>query len=139
MTQLGKQSTRFSFFLNPYQDARFTSCPRCRANTRLRKLPLVVHVDPLNPVALNKTCRYCAGCDLLIVHQNDLEVQLAHLFSSRAPDLVGHDYLVIGTLDRPVWQRGLQNPLTIENMLDNLHDFKEVLRFELAQWWTRNE
>ena len=135
MTQLGKQPARYGFFLNPYQEARFTSCPRCRAKTRLRKIPLVIHVDPMNPIALNKTCRYCDVCDLLIVHQDELEIQLAHLFATRAPELVGNDYLVIGTLDRPVWHRSRANPLTIQEMLDDLHDFKEVLRFELRRGW----
>ena len=135
MAQLGKQPARYSFFLNPYQDARFTSCPRCRAKTRIRKIPLVIHVDPMNPIALNKTCRYCDVCDLLIVHQDELEVQLAHLFATRAPELVGNDYLVIGTLNRPVWQRSRENPVTIQEMLDNLHDFNEVLRFELRRGW----
>ena len=135
MAQLGKQPARYIFFLNPYQDARFTSCPRCRAKTRLRKLPLVIHVDPKNPVAINRTCRYCDVCDLLIVHQDELEAQLAHLFATRAPELVGNHYLVLGTFDRPVWHRSMQNPLTIKEMLDNLHDFKEVLHFKLAQRW----
>jgi len=27
----------------------------------VRKLPLVIHVEPLNPVALNKSCRYSPG------------------------------------------------------------------------------
>ena len=139
MKQLGKQLPRYSFFLNPYQDARFTSCPRCGAKTRIRKVPLVIHVDPRNPVALNKSCRYCDVCDLLIVHQDELEAQLVHLFGTRAPELSGNDYLVIGTLDRPVWQRSRQDPLTIQGMVDNLHDFKEVLRFEPVQRWVLNE
>jgi hypothetical protein len=135
MRQLGKQPARYSFFLNPYQDVRFTACPRCRAKTLLRKIPLVIHIDPQNPIALNKTCRYCDACDLLIVHQDELEVQLSHFFADHAPEIVGPDYLVLGTFDRPVWQRGRRTALTIQEMLDNLHDFREVLRFELRQEW----
>jgi hypothetical protein len=132
MKQLGKQPARFSFFLNPYQDARFTWCPRCRGRTRILKFPLVIHVDPKNPVVLNKTCRYCDVCDLLIVHRDELEQQLALLFTHRAPELVGNDYLVIGTMDRPVYELSRKKPLTILEMLDNLHDFKEVLQFKLV-------
>ncbi len=139
MTQLGKQPPRFSFFLNPYQDLRFTSCPRCGTKTRLRKLPLVIHVDPQNPVALNKTCRYCDVCDLLIVHQDELEAQLVFLFSTRAPELIGNDYLVLGTLDRDVWRQSRKDPLPIPGMVDNLHDFKEVLEFEPAPRWVFKE
>lgn len=139
MKQLGKQPPRYSFFLNPYQDLRFTSCPRCGAKTRIRKVPLVIHVDPRNPVALNKSCRYCDVCDLLIVHQDELEAQLAYLFLARAPELIGNDYLVIGTFDRSVWKQGRQDPWTTQGMVDNLHDFKEVLRFEPVQRWVPNE
>ncbi len=28
-TQLGKQPPRYRFFLNPYEDMRFTRCPQC--------------------------------------------------------------------------------------------------------------
>jgi hypothetical protein len=135
MKQLGKQPPRYSFFLNPYEDARFTRCPRCNAKTRTRKVPLVIHVDPLNPVALNKTCRYCDVCDLLIVHQDELEAQLAHLFASHGPEVIGNDYLVIGTFDRPTWKQGRQTTLTIQEMVDELHDFREVLRFEPVGGW----
>src|SRR5258708_9240131 len=121
LSQLGKQPPRYRFFLNPYQDVRFTTCPICRAKMRQRKLPLVIHVDPLNPVALNKTCRYCPACDLLIAHQDDLEAFLAAFFAEHNPAVVGKDYLVIGTLDRSVWQRGTQSPLPIREMVEHLH------------------
>ncbi len=129
-TRLGKQPPRYSFFLNPYPDVRFTRCPKCGGKTLQRKLPLVIHVDPRNPVSINKTCRYCPTCDLLIAHQHEIEAQLALLFARRDPSLIGNDYLVIGTQDRADWRRGMKTPLTIQEMLDSLHDFTEVLRFE---------
>ena len=130
--RLGEQPPRYSFFLNLYTDVRFTSCPKCGNRTRQRKLPLVIHVDPRNPVAINKTCRYCPTCDLLIAHKNEIEQQLALLFTRHNPALMGNDYLVIGTQDRADWRRGMKTPLTIQEMLDSLHDFEEVLRFEPA-------
>src|SRR6266700_5615395 len=72
----GKQPPRYRFFLNPYTDVRFTTCPQCRGKTSQRKLPLVIHIDPMQLVALNKTCRYCPRCDLLIAHQDELEAWL---------------------------------------------------------------
>ena len=131
-TRLGKQPPRYSFFLNPYPDVRFTRCPKCGGKTLQRKLPLVIHVDPRNPVSINKTCRYCPTCDLLIAHQHEIEAQLALLFARLDPSLIGNDYLVIGTQDRADWRRGMKTPLTIQEMLDSLHDFTEVLRFEPA-------
>jgi len=138
MKKLGKLPRRYDFFLNPYQDWRFSRCPKCDEKTRLRKFPLVIHVDPRNPVALNKSCRYCPACDLIIAHQDEIETQLTILFSERAPDLVGNDYLVIGTMDRAVWRQSLKDPIPIGELLDNVHIFRQVLRFEPEHYgWVR--
>ena len=133
--RLGKQSPRYRFFLNPYPEVRCTVCPSCHAKTRRRKLPLVIHVDPLNPVALNKTCRYCPACDLLIAHRDEVEALLVAIFEERNPEVIGNDYLVIGTLDRPDWQRGTRSPLAIREMIKHLHDFREVIKLEPVGGW----
>ena len=138
-TQLGKQPPRYRFFLNPYQDVRFTRCPQCDSKTLQRKLPLVIHVDPMLLLSLNKTCRYCPRCDLLIAHQDDVEYFLASFFNEQMPELLGNDYLVLGTLDRPAWKRGTQQQLFLQEMLEELHDFKEVVTFKLAGGWVRDE
>jgi hypothetical protein len=139
MTQLGKQPPRYRFFLNPYEDLRFTRCPQCEGKTRQRKLPLVIHVDPMFVLSLNKTCRYCPYCDLLIAHQNDVEHFLASYFSEQKPEVVGNDYLVLGTEDRPAWKRGTQQQLSMKEMIEELHDFKEVLTFKVTGGWMRDE
>ena len=133
--QLGKQTPRYKFFLNPYQDARFTSCPECRGKTKQKKLPLAIHVDDAGMVILNKTCRFCPGCDLLIIHQDEIEAQLAAIFAERVPGATDNDYLVVGTLDRPDWQRGRVTPLNNKEMLDALHDFKDVVKYEPLRGW----
>ncbi len=137
LPRLGKQPPRYRYFLNPYQDARFTACPKCEAKTRLRKFPLVIHVEPRNLLALNKTCRYCPRCDLLIAHQDELEAQLAVFFAKHSPEVIGNDYLVVGTLDRPDWQQGTKSPLSVQELIEHLHDFNDVLRFELVGGWQR--
>src|SRR5438876_9159223 len=74
--RLGALPPRYSFVLNPYVRERFTKCPSCDAATRVRKLPLVIHVEhPGVPrlVLLNKTCRLCVICETLIVDQVELE------------------------------------------------------------------
>ncbi|MDQ2713749.1 MAG: hypothetical protein M3Z08_02455 [Chloroflexota bacterium] len=127
---LGKQPALYRFFLNPYQDVRFTTYPQCRLKTRLRKFPLVIHVHPMHTIILGKTCRYCVNCDLLIAHQDQVEEQLAGYFSILKPEDIGNDYLVMGTLDRPEWRKGIQDPLSVQEMVEHLHDFKEVLIFK---------
>lgn len=134
LKRLGKQPPRYRFFLNPYPDVRFTTCPQCGGKTKQRKLPLVIHIDPMNPLALNKTCRYCPHCDLLIAHQDELESIMAAAFMTLKPEIVGNDYLVLGTMDRPEWKRGLTAPLNTQEMITALHDFKEVVRFEPRGW-----
>ncbi len=129
-TQIGKQSPRHRFFLNPYQDERFTTCPRCGFKTRPRKFSLVIHVDPIYPLLLDKICRYCYHCDLLIVHQDQLEEQLTAHFSTFNPEMIGNDYLVIGTIDRAEWKRDKQDELSAQEMIEHLHDFKEVITFQ---------
>ena len=96
--RLGKQPPRYTFFLNPCADARFTSCPKCGGKTRQKKLPLVIHVDKSGLISLNKTCRFCPACDLLVAHQDEVEAQLAHCLRKREPEVVGNDCLMIGTL-----------------------------------------
>jgi hypothetical protein len=130
--RLGKLPPRYRFLLNPFRDRRFAICPNCERRTLLRKVPLVIHVDPLNPVALHKSCRYCPACDVLIAHQDELESELAALFAWRAPDLVGSSYLALGTLDRAIWNQGVAEPLPIEVMLEHLHDFVELLELRRA-------
>ena len=89
----------------------------------------------MNPLALNKTCRYCPHCDLLIAHQDELEAQLVEFFTRQKPEVIGNDYLVLGTMDRATWQRGRKEVMTVQGMVQALHDFKEVLRFEPAGGW----
>jgi hypothetical protein len=135
--RLGKQPPRYTFFLNPYADARFTKCPKCDGKTTQKKLPLMIHVDDASMVSLNKTCRFCPGCDLLIAHKDEIEAQLAHGLRERASDAIGNDYLVIGTLDRPDWQRGVSGTVTTEEMIGALHDFKDVVQFKPVGGWGR--
>lgn len=71
--QMGALAPRYAFVLNPPADAGFTKCPRCEAKTRVRKLPLVIHVEGVGLVLLGKTCRLCLGCETLLAHRADLD------------------------------------------------------------------
>ncbi|MEO2013549.1 MAG: hypothetical protein ABGZ53_04185 [Fuerstiella sp.] len=134
--RLGGLPPLHKLFLNPYTDIRFTSsCPSCCGKTRQRKLPLAIHVTDWGMVILNKTCRYCPTCELVICHQDEIEGQLAHLFAESEPQMIGNDYLVVGTLERKDWRRGLAEPLCNSDMLAALHDFEGHLQFEPAPRW----
>lgn len=139
-TRIGKLPPKYTFILNPYAEYRFTRCPGCDQKMKQRKLPLWIHVDPMNPVMLNKTCRYCPDCDLLIAHQDDLETLLAQLFSQHDPSIIGNDYLVLGTLERQAWRESLKQPKSTPDMLEHLHGFEEVLTVKVQPggWYPKD-
>ena len=136
----GKRSPRRArghrFFLNPYEDQAFTRCPRCaKGPTRVRKIPLVVHVEPRLLVVLNKTCKLCERCDLLIAKQADLESLLAYTVERIDPRLVGNDYLVMGTIEKADNRQVKAGDKSATWVIDRLKAFREVLQFELAPQW----
>jgi len=104
-----------------------------------RKFPLLFMLTPHYPIILNYTCRYCAKCDLLIAHQDEIENYLYQMFTKRAPDAVGHDYLVMGTTERAYWKNGVNHPHGPTDLLDNLHGFKQYLNFEMVGGWLPDE
>ncbi|MEP0870941.1 hypothetical protein NDA01_14125 [Trichocoleus desertorum AS-A10] len=57
------------------------------------------------------------------------------------PNLIGNDYLVIGTVDRTDWKKGQQTLITsIESMRSIIHDFKKVLDFKLQPYeWVKDD
>lgn len=123
--------TRHRFFLNPYANMAFTKCPKCEAKTKQRKVPLVIHIEPSNLLVLNKTCRYCERCDLLIARQAEVEPLLAAAFETRWPEDIGNPYLVIGTLDRTDWRdRALWQSRPTE-VFDRAYVFEDVWRFDV--------
>jgi hypothetical protein len=140
-TRLGKLPPLYRFILNPYTDVRFSRCPICEQKMRQRKVPLFIHVDPFHPMVLGYTCRYCPDCDLLIAHQDQIEALLANRFAEHAPEVIGNDYLVIGTVERKAWREGMKQPKDTDDMLAHLHDFKEVLTVEYqpAGWYPADE
>lgn len=125
----GKQRPRYSFFLNIFPETRFTTCPQCQCKTRTRKLPLVIHVNPNIPMVLEKICRYCETCDLLIVHRDQLEVQLFNKLLMTNTEAIGNDYIVRGTLERTDWNRMKDEALSLRQIAEYLYDFKEVVTF----------
>jgi hypothetical protein len=135
----GELPARYKFFLNPYSDIRFTRCPHCEGKTSQKKVPLMIHVDPHYPVNLNYTCRYCPKCDILIAHKDEIEGHLQRVFSERAPEVIGNDYMVMGTTERAYWKEGFSKPHLPSETLANLHGFNEYLNFERVGGWLPKE
>ena len=77
-----------------------------------------------------------------MVHQNELEAQLANSFSKIAPEFIGNEYLVIGTVDKRVWKKGLEGSEgEFSEMLRHIADFKRVydLHVEPGGWYPADE
>jgi hypothetical protein len=136
--RLGKLPPRYVFILNQYPEERLSKCPLCHRPTHTRKFALLIHIDHWGPMVLGKTCKYCARCELIIAHRHELEADIAHSFSRIAPELIGNEYLVIGTVEKKVWQQGLKGSSPrFEEMLKHTADFKEVykLTVEAGGWY----
>jgi hypothetical protein len=128
--RFGKLSPRYRFILNRHVDLRCSTCPECNGKTLVRKVPLVVAVRPDQIAAINKHCRYCPGCDILIAHQDELEHMLVMTFEKCAPQIIGNQYLVLGTLEPAAWRNREKQGVLVANLPESFHDFKEYLDLE---------
>ena len=139
---MGKQSTkipnrtRYLFYLNPWLDQAFSKCPKCDGKTKVRKLPLVIHIDPDQLLVLNLFCRFCPYCELVIARKDQVEGHMAETFYARRPDILGNDYLVIGTLDRADWLASQKGNLIEKVAFERTYIFKDQLDFEPTGGWT---
>lgn len=117
--------SRYSLILNSYRFERVSKCPLCKRLTHNRKFALLVEVEELGTVVLGKTCRYCTPCELIVVHQHELEAELAHAFQKVDPEVVGNDYLLIGTVDMKAWKAGLEGGAPPPDLQEHATVFKK--------------
>jgi len=139
--KFGKLKPKYNFTLNPYPEQRSSSCPDCGAKTGQRKLPLVVHIDPMNLMLLNYTNRYCKVCDMLIGHKHEIEHHLTETFLKIGPDIIGNNYLVLGTVDKKIWYEHNNQEKTSRDILNHAHDFisYQELRMSMAGWFPQGQ
>ena len=134
-----QRKSKHNFFLNPYEESAFSKCPKCDEKTRIRKFPLVIHVEPEQMLFLNKQCRYCLHCDLIIVRKTEVESLLVAAFEQTLPDIIGNPYLVLGTLERRDWKKGKQNEMRPIETVERMSIFKNVWHFEISGGWVRDK
>lgn len=130
-----KAKAKHLFFLNPYENEGFTKCPKCETNTKIRRFPLVIHIEPQQLFVLNKKCKYCECCDLIIAKQFEVEELLAMSFETVAPEIIGNDYFVVGTLERQDWKKVKTGEIDSAELVDQAVVFKKVLDFEIKRGW----
>lgn len=133
---VGKLPPRYTFILNPYNDARLSKCPLCQRPTHMRKFALLIHIEHGGLLALGKTCRYCSPCELIIAHQDELEDELVQVFESRAPEVIGNPYVVFGTVEKQRWKQSLGGVgIELTEGLKYAADFKKVLGLKMEGGW----
>jgi len=135
------EKRRHYLFLNPYEDAAFTRCPKCDDKTKIRKFPLVIHIDPEQFLLLNKKCRYCVKCDLIIARKSELESLMVACFEQPMPEIIGNNYLVMGVAERRDWLDSKKGKKSQSETIDRMLVFKDILNFELvrAGWYLEDE
>ena len=128
---VGKLPPRYRFILNPYAETRVSRCPLCERLTHPRKFAYFIHVEGWGPLILGKTGPYCSPCELIVIHQDELEMELAISFNKLNPAMIGNDYLVVGTVEKRYWKGGLAgNRTTLDEMLARMADFKKRYDFK---------
>ena len=132
---------RHYLFLNPYLDTAFTRCPKCEEKTKIRKYCLVIHIDPKQLLSLNKSCRYCPECDLIIVKHAELKGILTAFCEQNAPEIAGNDFFVLGTMDRKDWKKGQTEEMSQQEAIKRLFPFKDAWKFEVipAGWYPKEQ
>jgi hypothetical protein len=135
--RMGALPPRYSFVLNPHVRERFTKCPSCDGSTRIRRLPLVVHVEhSAGPrlVLLNKTCRLCVICETLIVDRAELESVI--IAAGLSSTVKRPNYVVLGTIDRRTWRQALGGDAELPDIREHMADFVNYLKVDVvpAHW-----
>ena len=134
---------RYKFNLNPYSDWRMSRCPFCDKLTFPRKFAFFIHVKEFGGMTLGKTSRYCSHCEFIIIHQDELEMELSIAFTNlKRPEVLGSPYLVVGTVDKKYWKGAVAGEAaTIQGTLARLADFKKVhfFKYEPARWVPKDQ
>ena len=55
---------------------------------------------------------------------------MATTFSTISLEIIGNTYEVLGTIDRSEWKGGMQDQLFVEELIEHLHDFNEVVTYK---------
>lgn len=92
-------------------------------------IPLVIHVDAFGLLLLRKTCRLCVVCEMLIAHDTEIKRVVDRLAPHSAAQ---PEYLILGTIGSATWREGVSGCITIEEIKDDMADFKAYMRVEVT-------
>ena len=86
---------------------------------------------------LNKQCKYCPSCDLIITKQSELKHLLTTSFSQINSEIIGNNYLVMGTAEKKVWKERNKQQMEPSEIIERMYAFNDVLKFNVipAGWY----
>ena len=123
---------KYNFFLNHYTDSAFTRCPKCDGKTKVKKFPLVIFIEKIKFVLnLNKTCKYCPYCELIIAKKEELK-PMAESYGVKV-----NDFFIYGTLPIEIYRRYENQQMNLKGFDKVAIPFKDVWNFEVqpAGWY----
>lgn len=135
----GDMKKKYNFFLNQYTGYAFSKCPKCENKTKVRKLPLTIILTMEKMILnLNKTCKFCPYCDLIIARKKEIEDLLLSMTHKKLSE---KDYFVMGTIERSIYLK-LKNRSSNkidDHFLGNVFVFKNVWDFKFGPAWVKRD
>ena len=64
---------------------------------------------------------------LAVRGHGQIKVAEPEMFMNTDPDIIGNEYLIIGTLEKKAWRENMKHPKNPAEIFSQLHDFKMVL------------
>lgn len=91
--------------------------------------------------SLNKSCKFCSNCQLLIVQQSEVETDLEQLTTKLGLSFNPKAYFIFGTIERKYWKQGQQQQLSPQDILALSAPFKDIWDFHIrpAGWYFDDE
>jgi len=78
---------------------------------------------------------------MLIGHKDEIEHYLTELFLKIDSNVIGGDYVIIGTVEKKAWHENMKEPKAFNEIQQHIHDFKsyQCIRMTMAGWFRKGE
>ncbi|MEM1326531.1 MAG: hypothetical protein AAGI23_11280 [Bacteroidota bacterium] len=140
------QPSKYKFYLNPHDEYKWTKCPNCDRKTKVRKHCLIIAYGQQGKslekiFSLNKTCKFCIKCELIIAQQSEIEDITAQMVAQFGLRFNPKDYTVVGTMDRQDWKKGMKDPTSSTANQSSIIFFEDIWAFEIQPggWYPADE
>jgi len=133
---------KHDFYLNAYEFYKWYGCLTCEGKMKVRKYCLMIHYQESLAVAprlfsLNKSCKYCPYCDMIVVQKSEIEEHLGAMLAQMKVKFISENYFIFGTIDKKDWLNAQKVPTMPNEMLALSYPFKKIHDFGIqpAGWY----